>query len=165
MANEPFQTRLADDRAEQVHEYMESRRISKAEAVRRLIVMGLEAHQEEQKTDEDHDTDEADEDRRDRFQVLARLADRALGVGAVLLLVAYLIPVLGFGSVAYTDLTIGTFGVAVIWGLFGIVALGGLAAGITGILTAVWAWSVHSVKAGWVGRRLETYAPTPEDPA
>lgn len=48
MAREQFNTRLAEDRAEQVHDYADDYSISKSEATRRLITAGLEAELEEE---------------------------------------------------------------------------------------------------------------------
>jgi hypothetical protein len=168
MANEPFQTRLHDDRAEQVHEYMEGRRISKAEAVRRLIVKGLEAHHKDQEADEEPEADEeqeVDEDRRDRFQVLARLADRTLGFSVLFLFIGWLVPLLGYASVAYTDLTIGTFGEVVIWGTAGLLVLVGFAMFVLGASAAVAMLAVYGIEAGWFSRRLGAVIPTPEGTA
>ena len=46
MSRRKFQTRLADDTAEKVDEYLAERGISQAEGVRRLIQIGLEAEAE-----------------------------------------------------------------------------------------------------------------------
>ena len=53
--NEVFQTRLADDRAHDVHQFMDGKNISKAEATRRLIHAGLEVAEDDQ-----DDVDEAE---------------------------------------------------------------------------------------------------------
>lgn len=55
MARRKFQTRLADDTAEQVDEYIGELGISQAEGVRRLIQAGLEAEADD---DDEDDTDD-----------------------------------------------------------------------------------------------------------
>jgi Arc/MetJ-type ribon-helix-helix transcriptional regulator len=47
MPNPRFQTRLPEDDAERVNEYVEEHGVSQSEAVRRLIRAGLEAEEEE----------------------------------------------------------------------------------------------------------------------
>lgn len=41
MPNEKFQTRLPDDTAEKVYEYMDEHNVSQSEAIRRLVERGL----------------------------------------------------------------------------------------------------------------------------
>lgn len=55
MSRRKFQTRLADDVAEEVDEYLAERGISQAEGVRRLIHAGLEAEAD----DDDDDLERA----------------------------------------------------------------------------------------------------------
>jgi len=114
MANEKFQTRLAPDRAREVHDYMEDRNISKAEATRRFIHEGIEAMSTEE--DREAAADESRE-REDRFQVLARLGEKVTLLGMFLTFFAMAWSIGTILTVSTFNLTVGTFGAYLIAGV------------------------------------------------
>jgi len=74
MPQKKYQTRLPDDDAERVDEFVENRDISQAEAVRRLIRAGLEVERD--------DGDILDT----RDMATARMNERARQVGTLIML-------------------------------------------------------------------------------
>jgi hypothetical protein len=120
--SEVFQTRLYDDRAEVIHDYIEDRNISKAEATRRFIHWGMDNMPTE---DGEEDAEpEAAQEREDRFQVLARLGEKVALLGTLLTSFAMVWVIGSSLTISAFNLTVGTFGTYLIVGatflLFGL---------------------------------------------
>lgn len=113
--SEVFQTRLYDDRAEVIHDYMEDRNISKAEATRRFIHWGMDNMPTED--DEEDAEPDATREREDRLQVLARLLERVSLVGWISITAGTAFFILAALAIETFALTVGTFGLLLLFGV------------------------------------------------
>jgi hypothetical protein len=155
--NEVFQTRLADDRAHAVHQFMDGKNISKAEATRRLIHAGLEVAEDDQ--DDQNDVDEAEDagrDRTDRLTALARLAEKTAILTVAFSLTSLLAPLVAIAGIVGLGLTVGTFGFYLIVGVSFVAAGAAVAAFFASSALLAYLVAAHRIEAGWFGRRLET---------
>ena len=152
--SEVFQTRLADDRAQAVHQFMDGKNISKAEATRRLIHAGLEAAEDDQ-----NDVDEAEDaerDRTDRLTALARLAEKAAGLTIAFSFLSIVVPLLAVVVIERFGLTLGTFGYNLIIGFFRFATVGAMVTFAVSVALVAYLVAAHRIEAGWFGRRVES---------
>lgn len=160
MAREKYQTRLAADHAEAVDRYADERGVSQSEAVRRLIVAGLEAKREEEEEEEAEASAEGAAERteeEERIYNLARLGEKAAIVGIATALLAGIIPIgAGLLIVAF-DLTLGTFGANVIVYSSTILFVAATVALVVSALFVGESLIRYGIKVGPVGKRLDRY--------
>ena len=150
--SEVFQTRLADDRAQAVHQFMDGKNISKAEATRRLIHAGLEAAEDDQ-----NDVDEAEDAERDKtglLEVLARFAEKAAILTIAFSFLSIVVPLLAVAVIEGLGLTVGTFGYYLIIGFFFIATGGAMVAFAVSVALVAYLVAAHGIEAGWFGRRV-----------
>ena len=161
--SEVFQTRLADDRAQAVHQFMDGKNISKAEATRRLIHAGLEAAEDDQDDQDDVDeAEDAERDRTDRLTALARLAEKAAGLTIAFSFLSIVVPLLAVVVIERFGLTVGTFGYNLIIGFFRVATLGAMVAFAVSVALVAYLVAAHRIEAGWFGRRVESALPNGE---
>lgn len=161
--NEVFQTRLADDRARVIHDYMDGRNISKAEATRRFIGMGIEAHQERQQEDDQEDADARDRD--DRIQILARLGEKIATISVLSAFATLTVWFLANLTVAMFNLSVGEFGYLLINGVTGTLFLLSAISLLMSLAVVAALLVLYGIESGWFGRHLAPRLPTPEETA
>jgi hypothetical protein len=157
MPNPKYQTRLPPDHAEEVDSYADDRGISKAEAVRRLIVAGLETISDpDDETDEPHGDSTTDKEE-ERIYKLARLGERATLAGFVFLLLGAAVLLGSLAAITQFGLTTGTFGVTLVAGATTACMIGAAVSLGVGAAFIGEAAIRYGVYAGWFGRRLDSY--------
>jgi hypothetical protein len=143
--SEVFQTRLYDDRAEVIHDYIEDRNISKAEATRRFIHWGMDNMPTEE--GEGNAEPDATREQEDRIQILARLLERVSLAGWISFTAGTTFIILAALAIETFALTVGTFGLLLLFGvtlfLWAIGTVGAIAA-FLGLVYLEWKYDAVS---------------------
>jgi hypothetical protein len=156
MPNPKYQTRLPPDHAEQVDEYADERGISKAEAVRRLIVAGLDTTTAEADNVTGTGGDAA-ADKEERTRKLGQLGERFMLTGIGFAFLAAFVLIGSTAAITQFGLTTGTFGISIItWGATLCMTASAISLGVgTGLIAET--VIRQRVTTGWFGRRLDNY--------